>query len=141
MICVDASLVMKWITPEEGSEIALALLRKWTKEEEELIVPSLLDYEVGTAIRQKIVRGLLHSEDLFPVFDAYSKLGLQAYHLPRLVPLAVSAAETLQQHTIYDVSYLLLAKRHEAQLVTADRRFYDAARTLFPIVRYYKDDH
>jgi predicted nucleic acid-binding protein len=135
---VDASLVIKWLVPEEGSEEALQLFRAWKKKETPLLAPSLIDYEVGTALRQKIVRGLLQSDDLFPIIDLYQRLGLHLHHLEGFVSKAVAVAATLHQPTIYDVSYLLLAKEQGAEFVTADERFCKSASLIFPFVKFYK---
>lgn len=138
-ICVDASLVVKLLVPEEGSPEVLSLYQKWLKEEELLIAPGLIDYEVGTTLRQKVVRGLLRSEDLFPVFDFYKRMNLLLFHLTDFVSQAVPAAAALDQPTVYDIAYLLTAKQQQATFVTADRRFYEKTKPLYSFVQYYLD--
>ena len=114
MICVDASLVVKWLAPEEGSEKAHALYRDWFKKGKRLIAPSLIDYEVGTALRQKVLRGLLRADDLFSVFAVYQQMNLLLFHLTNLLEQAVAAAASLDQPTVYDIAYLLTARQQEA---------------------------
>ena len=138
-LCVDASLVLKWLVSEEGSECALALLKKYQKKDCLFIAPSLLDYEIGSILRQKILRGFLSVDDLFPIYDFYHRLGLVLLHPTPLVDQTVSLAGTLSQSTIYDTSYLLLAKQQGVDFVTADKKFYQAARGLFPFVKFYED--
>lgn len=138
-ICVDASLVIKWLLPEEGSDTALKLFELWLKKDLTLIAPSLIDYEIGTTIRQKVLRGHLNSNDLFPIFDFYRRSGLQLFHLTDLVEKSVSAAAHLDQPTIYDVAYLLTAKQQEADYVTADEKFYKKVSPVYSFVKYYKD--
>lgn len=138
MICVDASLVVKWLVPEEGSDAAMALFHVWRKNREILIAPSLIDYEVGTVLRQKVLRGLLRTDDLFPIVELYQKIGLQCYHLANFVSQAVPAAASLEQPTVYDVAYLLTAKQHDAIYVTADQRFHKAAARIYPFVKFYR---
>lgn len=138
-ICVDASLVMKWLVPEDGSEEALRLYRSWIKKDASLVAPSLLDYEIGTALRQKVVRGLLRSDDLFPILEYYKRLNILLLHLIDLVSQAVSAAAALEQPTIYDVAYLLTAKQQKADYVTADEKFSRQAKPVFPFVKYFRE--
>lgn len=138
-ICVDASLVVKWLVPEEGSEEALKLYQKWRKDDVGLIAPGLIDYEVGTVLRQKFLRGFIGAEDLFPIFDFYKRLDLFTFHVTDFVSQAVAVAATLGQPTVYDVSYLLIAKQQKVDFVTADERFYKAAHPLFPFVKRYRD--
>lgn len=136
-VCVDASLVLKWLVPEEGSEKALQLYRKWRKEDVGLIAPGLIEYEIGTTLRQKVVRGLLKSEDLFPVFEFYRKMDLLLFHLTDLVSQAVAAASALEQPTVYDASYLLIARQQKVDFITADERFYRASHPIFSFVKLY----
>jgi predicted nucleic acid-binding protein len=132
-------LVLKWLVPEEGSPEALGLHEKWRKDDVQLLAPALLDFEVGTALRQKILRGLLHSDDLYPIHDFYRRLDLLLIHPVDLIPKALAIAAAMGQPTVYDISYLLLAKEQGIDFVTADRKFYEAASPLFPFVKFYKD--
>ncbi len=138
-VCVDASLVVKWLVPEEGSEQALRLYKKWCNEDMGFMAPALLEYEIGSVLRQKIVRGLLQSEDLFPIFDFYGRLNILMIHVVNLMPQAVAAAASLNQSAIYDTSYLLTARQQNIDFVTADKRFYKAAHGIFSFVKFYQD--
>lgn len=138
-VCVDASLVLKWLLHEEGSDTALELLDRWKKEGIQLIAPGLIDYEIGSALRKKILRNHLHSDDLLPLFDLYMRTGLLLFHLSDLVAQSVPLAGLLDQPTVYDVAYLLIAKQQKADFVTADEKFCRKAKTLYPFVKYYRD--
>lgn len=138
-VCVDASLVVKWLVPEEGSDEALSLHRTWVKKDVALVAPSLLDYEVGTVLRQKVVRGALRSEDLFPVIDYYRRLNILLLHVTDFVSQAVAIAAFLQQASVYDVAYLLTARQQKSDYVTADERFVRRASPLYPIVKFYRE--
>ncbi|HEX5036731.1 MAG TPA: type II toxin-antitoxin system VapC family toxin [bacterium] len=136
-ICVDASLVLKWLVPEEGSEKALALYKKWEDQGVSFLAPGLIDHEIGTTLRQKVLRGLLHPDDFYMVNDFYKRLNILLLHPVDLIPKSLAIAATISQPTIYDVSYLLLAKEQNIDFVTADRRFFEAASPLFPLVKLY----
>lgn len=138
-VCVDASLVMKWLVPEEGSEEALRLYEHWRKDDVQLLAPALLDFEVGTALRQKIVRGLLNPDDLYLIHDFYRRLDLLLIHPMELIPKTLAIAASIGQPTVYDASYLLLAKEQGIDFVTADRKFYEAASPSFPTVKFYRN--
>lgn len=140
-ICVDASLVLKWLVPEEGSEKALALYKKWEGQGVSFLAPGLIDHEVGTTLRQKILRGLLHPDDLYLVNDFYKRLNLLLLHPVDLISKSLAIAAAVSQPTIYDVSYLLLAKEQNIDFVTADRKFFDAASPAFPFVKLYSSLH
>jgi predicted nucleic acid-binding protein len=59
--------------------------------------------------------------------------------LTDLVSLALPAAASLEQATIYDVSYMLVARQQECDYITADKRFYKKAHQTFSFVKYYED--
>lgn len=138
-VCVDASLVVKWLLPEEGSQEALSLYEDWKKKGVALIAPSLIDYEVANAIRQKVRRGLLRPERLYSVIDFYGRTGLLLFHLTGLVDQAVSLSASLDQATVYDVAYLLTAKQQGADFVTADEAFCRQVQPLYSFVQYFRD--
>lgn len=138
-ICVDASLVVKWLADEEGSDIARGLNNAWRKKGTQLIAPGLLDYEVGTALRRKVRGGLFQTEDLFPIFDLYKRSEILLFHLPDLLVQAVPLAISLDQPTIYDIAYLLIAKQQKTDFVTADEKFCRKAQVLYPFVKFYKE--
>jgi predicted nucleic acid-binding protein len=52
MICIDASVAVKWVLQEELSEHARALYRAHLRMREPLVAPSLLLYEVANTVRQ-----------------------------------------------------------------------------------------
>jgi predicted nucleic acid-binding protein len=136
-VCVDASLVLKWLVPEEGSRQALELYKQWDRDGVVLMAPGLVDHEVGTALRQKVVRGLLQADDFYLIYDFYKRLGLLLLDPVDLVPKTLAIAAAISQPTVYDVSYLLLAKEQGIDFFTADRRFFEAAAPVFPFVKFY----
>lgn len=138
-ICVDASLVAKWLVREEDSDIAYSLWKRFENEGAILIAPTHLDYEIGTILRRKLMRGAVTLAEVYNALEFYHQLNLQLFHLTDLIIKALALAETLQQPTIYDVGYLLVAQHHKADFVTADLRFCRATQGLFPFVKYFHD--
>jgi predicted nucleic acid-binding protein len=53
-ICVDASLVVAMFMPERFSQAALALWKKWTLDELQVVAPRLLQYEVVSPLSKSI---------------------------------------------------------------------------------------
>ncbi len=114
-IVIDASVAVKWYNPEKLSERALELRSKHVKGEVMLYAPDLLLYEVTNALRwnpelgDEDVRLAAQSlEDIMIVFEKPS-FGLA-------VQLAYASGLT-----IYDASYLALARDLGCELVTADK--------------------
>jgi predicted nucleic acid-binding protein len=42
MIVLDASVILKWLLPEEGRDIALGFLDKHINDQEQVAIPELL---------------------------------------------------------------------------------------------------
>ena len=52
-VCVDASLAIKVVVPEAGSDKADALFDQWAAEEIQLIAPVFFEVETDSILRQK----------------------------------------------------------------------------------------
>jgi len=53
-VCVDASLAIKVVVPEAGSDKADALFDQWAGEEIQLIAPVFFEVETDSILRQKV---------------------------------------------------------------------------------------
>lgn len=117
---VDASVAIKWLVPEEDSQLANQLLLQG-----ELIAPDLVVAEISNAIWKKWGRGELVGvppglPDVLRAFDS----------LEPIAPLAQRSAEIAIEldHPAYDCFYLALAERESRQLITADKRLLDVVK-------------
>lgn len=116
---VDASVAVKWLVREEGSEAAAGLLREGNR----LHAPSLLYAEVANVLRTLQARDHLNDEDVREAIAALARAPLDVPCAMRdLMGAAVRMAADLQ-HPAYDCFYLALALREQWPMVTADRRF------------------
>ena len=84
-----------------------------------VLAPELIVIELLNA-RWKVVRSGASAPSLDSVFGLFDRI-----HLITSSPYAVDAAALAQRldHPVYDCLYAVLAKRENAQLVTADRHF------------------
>jgi predicted nucleic acid-binding protein len=115
-LIVDASVALKWVLSEAGSEAALALRT------EELLAPALWIAEATNALWRGVRLGELSLEEAVELLDELIKAPVASLpmepHLQAALALAVEF-----QHPVYDCIYLALALQHDSQVVTADRRF------------------
>ena len=134
MTVVDASVAVKWLLPEPGSDEAQGLLESG----EALWAPALIAVEVAAALARKS-----RLKEVQPS-DAELALGLWTKSLASGVLGLVSDQADLRQafrfaaelaHPLQDCLYLALAERLEATFVTADARFSGKARQLYPNVQ------
>jgi predicted nucleic acid-binding protein len=124
---VDASVVVRWIVPEQGAPEALALLARpidW-------IAPRLMLTEVASALRRKVEGGELSNElaaqGLDFIAGAISRGALRLHRDEAVIRSALTLAFA-HRHKVADCLYLALAEHTGAATVTADRRLSELAR-------------
>ena len=122
LLVVDASVALKLIVDEDGKEEALSRLRS----EPRLVAPDWLLIEAGNAVWRKCANGDFDrqvAEDLLEVLPRF----FEDFHPS--APLAGTALALAFElnHWIYDCIYLATAIDLNARLLTADRKFWNAA--------------
>lgn len=128
---VDASVALKWVLAEPGSDKARALAG-WR-----LHAPALLHLECASALWVRIRDRSLTAAEADRRLAALSEAPVQIHALSDLAQPALRLAALLG-HSVYDCAYLAVAERIGAPLITADKRFARAVRTerrLAPLVR------
>ena len=128
-VVVDASLAVKWLVREEGSDKALTILRAWHEEEVTLVAPHLLPFEVANALHRKVIRGELSVGDSARMILQLLGSQLELHQTTGLHARALELASELQQGAVYDAHYLALAEGLGCELWTADQRFHRAAES------------
>ena len=119
---VDASVGVKWVLPEPGSDRARRLLASVARGRTALLAPDLYVAEVANVLwRRCRLRGELLED------EAREALAELLGALPELVPAEALAAQALElalafRHPVYDCLYVALAVREGCSLITADRR-------------------
>jgi predicted nucleic acid-binding protein len=137
-ICVDASVVVSWLLPEEQSENALRLKERWEERSDSMIAPPLLRIEVASVLRQSVYRQRLTSGEGEAALDALLQLPI-ALHRDDLTQRAWQVAQILNAPRLYDMYYLALADLSDCELWTVDRRLVNLAGNRFPRVRWVGD--
>lgn len=120
---VDASVAIKWFLPEIYSDAAGFVLES----KYELLAPDLIWAEFGSALRKKIRLKEITDEEAQGILNDFMRFPLQTYTSKLLLNTAWALAYETQT-TFYDSLYLALALTQECSLVTADKKFYEAAR-------------
>ena len=120
-LVIDASVAVKWLVEEEGSDVADRLLDG----DHELFVPRLLASEVGNALWQKVRSGHMQHNRAGAKAASISEMAVNWMGDESVCPDAVRLSIALDR-PVYDCVYLALAHRIGATLVTADARFANA---------------
>lgn len=115
---VDASVSVKWLVAEEGSDAADQLLAG----NDDLYAPRLMASEIANTLWRKVRLGEVEPAQAGILMAAVSEMPLRWYADETICADAVRLAVALDR-PVYDCVYLALAHRIDARMVTADVRF------------------
>lgn len=122
-LVVDASVGLKWVVDETGSDAAAEIIAG-----KRLLVPDLFWVEAANALAGKVRRGELTRAQ---AQDAWRDLAqaplLSIPTTPDFLLPALGLAHDFS-HPVYDCVYLALGIAENAKVITADRRFVDLVR-------------
>jgi predicted nucleic acid-binding protein len=132
---VDASVVVKWGLPgEPWREEANLLKQKIVFGEVEAYAPSLLLYEVSSVMYKALSSGVISFDDAWEILSNLKDIGIRLanFYWDELTELLELAQQS--RLTVYDSSYLLLAKKINAILVTADEDLKKKGEKIAPVI-------
>lgn len=121
-LVVDASVALKWVLDEAGSQAATVLI-----ERDDLLAPDLLLIECANALTMRVRRKLLSADQAQDALETILAVPKRLFPSPPLVERAQALAIELGREA-YDSLYLALAISERATLVTADEKFMRAVR-------------
>lgn len=120
-LVLDANVAVKFYLPEIFEEEAGRLLNTGHR----FYVPELIFPEFGNIIWKKVRLGELSPDEAFEVLDAFSGIGLIVHSHRDLFRSSLEGAMATG-HAVYDWTYLALAISLSCEMITADRKFYEA---------------
>lgn len=112
---IDASIAVKWVVEEDGTENALALRG------EKLIAPELLTAECANIFWKKVQRDELTEDEALFAARLLQSSDIELLPTRALLEHATRLAIVLN-HPAYDCVYIALAIKHDCRFVTADGR-------------------
>lgn len=125
-VCVDASLALMLLLPQELSLQVETLWRSWVESETEIVTAPLFFAEVTSVLRESVHFGSILPEEGEDAFSSFLKLGVKGMDPADLQPRAWELAREYDRLRAYDAQYLAVANRLDCELWTADRRLVNA---------------
>lgn len=142
LVCVDASIIIKWVIPERDSEQALDLLANLADRGAIFVEPALLLYEVPSAILRKVAKGQMSADEADEAFAKFqflaTRMSVSAEDRQR-VQRAWTIASEHGLSRIYDSVYVALAEEFGADCWTADAKLHRAISNDFPRLKLLSD--
>jgi len=134
-IAVDASVVVKWFVEEKYSKEALMIRDSFIEGLVDIVVPSLLYFEVLNALKYSGAFGEDELKKVARILEDYqfTLYELEGAYAEKAVEIAMRKGIT-----IYGASYVALALIEDADLYTADEKLLMKTRDL-EMVKHLKD--
>jgi predicted nucleic acid-binding protein len=132
-LVIDSSVAVKWFVDELYSPQARQILAAFQAGSLELLVPDLINAEVGNIIWKKQTFQGFAPADAQKVIDGFLALPLTSTPTAGLLPTAYRLA-VAHRRSVYDMLYLALSVREQCRLVTADERLINAVSAAYPDV-------
>ncbi len=108
---VDASAALSALLNAGPARRALA--------DTQLHVPHLIDSEVASGLRRRVIAGDIGAEVAWALLDTWRRLGMVRHPVHRLLGRVWALRDNV---SAYDASYVALAEHLDCSLVTADGR-------------------
>ena len=136
-VCVDASLAVKVVVTEPGSDKADALFEQWSNEGKQLIAPAFFDVETDSILRQKVIlRRELTPAQAEAALATLQALPVQQISVPGQRQRAWEIATTFGFATVYDTTYLALAELRGCEFWTADERLFNQVKDKLTFIKW-----
>jgi predicted nucleic acid-binding protein len=128
-VVADASFCAAWILPDESSAEAFELLEQLERGETELVLPSLWYYEMGNLLKSAVRRKRISKATARAAQALLGKVPVSICDVPTGETMKTSFDLAMAHDlSIYDSSYLELAKRFQLSLKTNDTVLESAAK-------------
>jgi predicted nucleic acid-binding protein len=135
-VCVDASLVLHFVLPDERDLHTEALWQQWSTTGVSVLGPMLLYAEVTSVLRLRVATGRLTADEGEAAFTAFNALGIAKVDRDDLHIRAWRLAQQFQTRRAYDMMYLALAQIEDLALWTGDERLVNTLGGRDPRVKW-----
>jgi len=136
---LDASVVLKWyLSDEQDGEKALSLLGEYVSGKLNILAPSLLEYEVVNGLIIAKRRGRIEEEKLLTAIYGFLNLEIVLKNFSMFSDKTLHYCKVYNR-SIYDASYLALAREEGVPLITSDSGIYNAVRKDIEWVKWLGD--
>ena len=116
---VDASVAIKWVVQEDGTDAALGLRSRFR-----FAAPELIVAECSNILWKKVQHGGIMREEAIMASRLLERSDIELLPMRSILEETTALAIDFG-HPAYDCVYLALARKRQSRFVTADRRLLD----------------
>jgi len=138
-VVVDANVLVKWFVPEDYSDLATVIMNDHLYGVVTIVAPSYAILEFTNTLRKYVVKGILSESDAINALRLLKKMEVE------YVPITFDVVEEALSYafekgiTVYDAYYILLAKKYDAKMYTADEKLLKRIGREEESVKHIKD--
>lgn len=118
-VVVDANAFVVLAVDRRRAPAVESLLREWREAGEALHAPTLLPYEVASALARSVAAGQLPADQVEKAWDRIAAVPVELHDLDD-GPAVVAMTQRLERKSAYDAAYIVLADRLGGELWTLD---------------------
>lgn len=134
-VIIDSSLSLKWFFKDEKeADYALSVLEDFVNNKIAIIVPTIWLYEMANGVRTAVLRKRISLKKGSSFINDLTKILPKLEDFEPLLKEAFAIAKQFEL-SIYDGSYLALAKMREIQFFTGDEKLYRKVKGKFKWIK------
>jgi predicted nucleic acid-binding protein len=138
-VCIDASLALTWLLPQERSNLIDALFTEWDRKGIGLLTAPLFHAEVTSVIREQVYFKKLRPEQGEHIFSIYLQMNVKNIDEPTVYRRAWELAGEFNLPRTYDMQYLAVAELKDCEFWTNDRRLVNSLQSKVPRLKWAGD--
>lgn len=131
-ICVDASLVLTLLLPDDRTPSAEYRWQTWAEDDTDIVAPPLFFSEVISVLREGVHHRRISPDRGDGLFREFLELGVQTVTPDGLYDRVWRLAKPRNLARAYDAHYLAVADALGCELWTADRRLFGTVGVSWP---------
>lgn len=131
-IILDTSVVLKWFVDETGSDTARKYLKDFIKGKHQILIPTLLFYELGSACLKRAIP----IKEISKIMELLQKLPFEIEDIGYTSFRKIYQNATDYNIWYYDASYVTLMQKYNCELITADKKLYEKIKRFFDKISY-----
>ncbi|SMB98215.1 Predicted nucleic acid-binding protein, contains PIN domain [Thermanaeromonas toyohensis ToBE] len=147
-MCLDTSVVIKFLIEEQGSDKATLLIDRIIREDALVVLPAFAWAEVGSVLRKKYRRDELSLEEADGLWMEFRQFpGVEYVNDEEIGERAWKLSCELDLPTLYDAAFLAVAEvvaektGEECEYWTADEKLVSAIAGKKKYVKYLEEFH
>ncbi len=139
VVVADSNVLVKWYIPEKYSEEAIIMRNDFIYDRIKVIAPIYALLEYANTLRKYAIRGLIRKEDAYEALNLLVDTGVEYVDITPSYVYEALRYSIENNVTVYDAYYIVLAKKNNAYMYTADEKLLSKVKGKELRIRHVRD--